>query len=239
MARKSIMDMLPVPNATGTNNFIRQPNVEDDGERYLIRADFKPGRNDNVFVRYIYADRTRFVPGFFGGVVDGTSTSAWGRNFLTSHSTVGGWTKVLGATLVNEARISWARGVSDGQQDPFGKAGPSVPGRARRPGGAGRRHRHRHHRAPAPRVAELHAEVPAHRPGPVPQHAVVAARQPPVQGRHRHHGADEQPSTSTSRRPAATCSSAASSPATPIADFLLGYARTAELSNVHIVNQRR
>ena len=31
------------------------------------------------------------VPGWFGGVLDGTSTSAWGRNFLDSHAVVGGW----------------------------------------------------------------------------------------------------------------------------------------------------
>ncbi|MGH9203163.1 MAG: hypothetical protein ACRD2A_18200, partial [Vicinamibacterales bacterium] len=34
-----IMALVPVPNATtGNNNFIRQPNVEDNGERYLVRT---------------------------------------------------------------------------------------------------------------------------------------------------------------------------------------------------------
>ena len=63
------------------------------------------------------------MPGFFGGVLDGTSTSAWGRNYLKSHGAVGGWTKVLGSSLVNEARFSWARGINDGTQDPFGEDG--------------------------------------------------------------------------------------------------------------------
>ena len=98
------MALVPLPNATGSNNFIRQPNVEDESDRYLVRVDMPLG-NDNLFVRYIYSDRFRFVPGWFGGVLDGTSTSAWGRNFLDSHAVVGGWTKVLGATLVNEARV--------------------------------------------------------------------------------------------------------------------------------------
>ena len=34
-----------------------------------------------------------------------------------------GWTKVIGTTLVNEARLSYARGTNDGTQDPFGEDG--------------------------------------------------------------------------------------------------------------------
>lgn len=122
-----IASMLPVPNAAGNNNLIRQPNVQDESERYLARVDVPLG-NDNVFVRYIYSDRFRFVPGFVGGILDGTSTSAWGRNYLKSHGLVGGWTKVMGISLVNEARISYARGTNDGTQDPFGEDGNSQIG---------------------------------------------------------------------------------------------------------------
>jgi hypothetical protein len=118
-----IMALVPLPNTTGGNNFIRQPNVEDESERYLGRVDFRVSDNDTVFGRYIYSDRFRFVPGWFGGVLDGTSTSAWGRNYLKSHGAVVGWTKVLGSSLVNEARFSYARGVNDGTQDPFGESG--------------------------------------------------------------------------------------------------------------------
>jgi outer membrane receptor protein involved in Fe transport len=118
-----IIAMLPLPNTTGGNNYINQPNVEDESERYLGRVDFRLTDNDNLFARYIYSDRFRYVPGFLGGIIDGTSTSAWGRNFLKSHGAVVGWTKVLGSALVNEARFSYARGVNDGTQDPFGQDG--------------------------------------------------------------------------------------------------------------------
>ena len=77
---RAIMDLVPLPNTTGSNNFIRQPNVEDESDRYLARVDFRPGNNDTIFARYIYSDRSRFVPGWFGGVLDGTSTSAWSTN---------------------------------------------------------------------------------------------------------------------------------------------------------------
>src|SRR5687768_1162366 len=84
----AIMAMVPLPNTTGPNNFIRQPNVEDDSDRYLARVDLPIGNSNNLFVRYIGSNRVRFVPGWFGGVLDGTSTSAWGRNFLDSHAIV-------------------------------------------------------------------------------------------------------------------------------------------------------
>ena len=119
----SILSMMPLPNTTGPNNFIRQPNVEDESDRYMLRVDLPIGNSNNLFVRYIGSNRIRFVPGWFGGVLDGTSTSAWGRNFLDSNALVGGWNKVLGSSLVNESRISYARGTNDGQQDPFGESG--------------------------------------------------------------------------------------------------------------------
>ena len=119
----NIMALVPLPNTTGPNNFIRQPNVEDDSDRFLGRVDMPLGGGGHVFARYIGSDRFRFVPGWFGGVLDGTSTSAWGRNFLKSHAVVGGWTKVLGSNLMNEARFSYARGTNDGKQDPFGESG--------------------------------------------------------------------------------------------------------------------
>jgi len=120
--------LLPLPNTTGGNNFIRQPNVEDESDRFLGRVDMHLSDNDTVFARYIWSDRFRYVPGWFGGIVDGTSTSAWGRNYLKSNGLVGGWTKVLGSSLVNEARFSWARGTNDGTQDPFGEDGNSQIG---------------------------------------------------------------------------------------------------------------
>jgi hypothetical protein len=124
----SIAALLPDPNTPGANNFIRQPNVEDNSDRFLGRVDVHLTDSDTVFGRYIWSDRFRYVPGFFGGILDGTSTSAWGRNYLKSNGVVGGWTKVLGSNLVNEVRVSYARGINDGTQDPFGEDGNSQIG---------------------------------------------------------------------------------------------------------------
>jgi outer membrane receptor protein involved in Fe transport len=235
---KAILDLVPLPNADGSNNFIRQPNVEDNGERYLVRGDVKAGSADNVFVRYIYADRTRFVPGFFGGIVDGTSTSAWGRNFLTSHSTMLGWTRVIGPALVNEARVSWARGISDGQQDPFGQSGPKVPGVPDNPVVAG-----------GVIGIDLSGYIRIGSPNFMPKYQHTDQVQylntlTWLRGAHSLKlGADimmpmnneyvDIPSTRGNVGFNGQFTGHA------VADLLLGYARQAELSNVHIVNQRR
>lgn len=238
---RNIMNLLPLPNASGTNNFIRQPNVEDDGERYLVKGDFKASDHDNLFVRFIYTDRTRFVPGFIGGLLDGTSTSAWGRNFLESYSTVGGWTKVLGDTMVNELRVSWARGVSDGQQDPFGEDGLAQIGFKGVPAN------------PAVLGGIMGVDIAGHirlgSPNFMPKYQHTDQVQylntlSWLRGRHQFKfGADimlpmnneyiDIPSTRGNLQFSGQYTGNA------LADFMLGWARTAELSNVHLVNQRR
>lgn len=235
---KAFLELVPLPNTSGSNNFIRQPSVEDDGERYLVRSDVKLGAHDNVFVRYIYTDRLRFVPGFFGGVVDGTSTSAWGRNFLTSHSTIAGWTKVISSTLVNEARVSWARGVSDGQQDPFGVAGPKVPGVPDNPVVAG-----------GIIGVDISGNLRLGSPNFMPKYQHTDQVQylntlSWLRGAHNvKAGADiMMPMNNEYFDIPATRGNVGFNgqfTGNAVADFLLGYARLAELSNVHIVNQRR
>jgi hypothetical protein len=238
---RNILAMLPQPNTTGSNNFINQPSVKDDGERYILRTDLRAGPNDNVFIRYIYTDRLRFVPGWFGGTLDGTSTSAWGRNFLKSHSTVGGWTKVLSSTLVNELRIAWTRGISDGQQDPFGDDALGQIGFKGVP--------------PDPAVLggivgiDISGHIRLGSPNFMPKFQHTDQVQylntlSWLRGNHQlKFGADilapmkneymDIPSTRGNLGFTNQFTGNA------FADFLLGYARQAELSNVHIVNQRR
>lgn len=123
-----ILAMVPLPNAAGSNNFIRQPDISDDNDRFSGRLDLRASSSDNLFARYSYNKRFRFVPGWFGGLIDGSSTSAWGRNDLNSQSAVFGWTKILGPAVVNEFRLAWAQGRSDGYQDPKGEDGMSAIG---------------------------------------------------------------------------------------------------------------
>ncbi|HXF05827.1 MAG TPA: TonB-dependent receptor [Blastocatellia bacterium] len=121
-----ILSLVPLPNivpATGplnVNNYVRVPTIEDDTDSYTVRGDWHPNPRNTIFVRYTYSDRFRFVPGAFGGIIDGTSTSAFGRLFMKAHSAAIGWNRLIGSRAVNEFRIGWGRNDSTGVQDPFG-----------------------------------------------------------------------------------------------------------------------
>jgi carboxypeptidase family protein/TonB-dependent receptor-like protein len=128
----AVLALLPDPNAPGANNFVRSDaEVIDNADRLLGRVDLRLSNTDNVFARYIYTTRTRVIPGWFGGMVDGTSTSAFGDQKMKSHGLVAGWTRIFSPSVVNEFRFSWAGTDSQAVQIPFGEAPPAaarVPG---------------------------------------------------------------------------------------------------------------
>jgi len=122
----AVLALVPEPNQPGANNFFRTPDLLDDSDRVLGRLDWKPTGSDSMFARYLYANRTRFIPGAFGGVVDGTGTSAFGDQTMKAQGLVLGWTRILSPTVVNEFRFSWSKADSDAVQEPFGQLPPSA-----------------------------------------------------------------------------------------------------------------
>ena len=124
---KRILDLVPLPNLPGSGplgnvfNFLRTPTLIDDTDKFTVRGDWQINANNNIFVRYTFSDRFRYVPGMFGGIIDGTSTSAFGRLFMKGHSAAIGWNRTLGPRVLNEFRLGWGRNASNGVQDPFGK----------------------------------------------------------------------------------------------------------------------
>jgi Carboxypeptidase regulatory-like domain/TonB-dependent Receptor Plug Domain len=132
----AIINLVPLPNQPGANNFFRTADLIDNSDRWLGRADYKPSVNDSVFGRYIYSNRTRQIPGAFGGVVDGTGTSAFGNQTIKTNAFVGGWTRVMSSNKVNEFRVSWSRSTSDAVQQSFGLTPPTaatIPGSVTNP----------------------------------------------------------------------------------------------------------
>ncbi len=130
-AAAAILALVPVANQPGANNFFRTADLLDNSDRFLGRFDLKPSVNDSLFGRYIYSTRTRQIPGAFGGIVDGTGTSAFGNQTIRTNALVGGWNRMLSSKAVNEFRFSWSQATSDAQQQPFGIEPPAaamIPG---------------------------------------------------------------------------------------------------------------
>src|SRR5262249_2667801 len=99
-----ILDLVPLPNQPGANNFSRQADSIDNSDRVIGRLDVRFSPKDTVFGRYIYSNRTREIPGAFGGIIDGTGTSAFGNQTIKTNAFVGGWTRIFSPTIVNEFR---------------------------------------------------------------------------------------------------------------------------------------
>lgn len=124
---QKVFALLPPPNvvpgtgALNANNFVRVPNIIDDTDSYTVRGDWQVNTNNSFFVRYTNSDRFRFVPGVFGGIIDGTGTSAFGRLSMKGQSASIGWNTTIGTRMVNEFRLGWGRNNSRGVQDPFGQ----------------------------------------------------------------------------------------------------------------------
>jgi hypothetical protein len=132
----AILALVPMPNQPGANNFFRTGDLLDNADRLIGRGDLKPDANDSIFGRYIYSNRMRQIPGAFGGVVDGTGTSAFGNQTIKTNAFVGAWTRVLSSAMVNEFRFSWSQATSDAVQQPFGvqpPAGATIPGSVTNP----------------------------------------------------------------------------------------------------------
>ena len=123
---QKILALLPAPNvvpgtgALNLGNFIRNPGIRDDTDSYTGRFDWQQSAKNSFFVRYTLSDRFRYVPGIFGGVVDGTGSSANGRLNMKGQSAAVGWTRVVSSRLINEFRLGWGRNNSLAVQDPFG-----------------------------------------------------------------------------------------------------------------------
>ncbi len=125
---RQMMDMFPLPNAAGASNFFRTANTTDNSQRYLGRVDLHVSNADNFFVRYFQSDRDRFIPGNFGGIADGTSTSAWGRQNMKTKTLAGGWNHTVTSSSLNEFRFGYNSADSTANQDPFGQTGINLGG---------------------------------------------------------------------------------------------------------------
>lgn len=140
---QKLLNLFPLPNQRGLvsniNNFARTGALVDDTDSYDARVDWNANEKNLVFVRYTGSDRIRDIPGYLGGIADGTSTSAWGNATLKSYSAVLGWTHIFGPQVVNDFRLGFVRNFAYDQQQPFGlnKTSDYVPGVPDNPAVAG------------------------------------------------------------------------------------------------------
>ncbi len=127
--------LYPNPTLGGTsNNFARTPTLTDDADRFTTRIDYSIDSKHSIFGRYVYSKRDRFVPGFFGGVADGTDTSAWGLTTVKTNAFLTGWNYSISSNIFNQFRFglnfadatSTQEPANEGNSSSFIKGSPDV-----------------------------------------------------------------------------------------------------------------
>jgi hypothetical protein len=118
-----LMNVFPLPNQPGElNNYARTGSLSDDNDSIDARVDWNASDRNLVFWRYTGSNRNRIVPGNFGGLADGTSTSAWGNSTLKSYNGVIGWTHVFSPAVVDDLRLGFSRNTAVAYQLSYGLA---------------------------------------------------------------------------------------------------------------------
>ena len=82
----------------------------------------------DMFGRFFYSDRDRFIPGNYGGIADGTSSSAFGKQNMKTYTFAAGWNHTLAASALNEFRFGYNKANSNAVQEPFGQTGIPLSG---------------------------------------------------------------------------------------------------------------
>ncbi len=126
-----LLSVFPLPNLPGElNNYARTGALSDDDDTTDARVDWNASDKNLVFFRYTGANRARAVPGYFGGLADGSPTSSWGSSTLTSENAAIGWTRVVNPAIVNDLRLGFSRNTAVDYQQSYNLAPASdyVPG---------------------------------------------------------------------------------------------------------------
>lgn len=121
----------PAPNLPGrSNNFIRTPGITDDNDRFTTRIDYKLNESNDIFGRYAIGKRSRFLPGVFGGIADGSDSSARGVTTVKNQSFLIGWNSIITSNMVNQFRFgyNYANAVTVHEAFGQGSSGDFVPG---------------------------------------------------------------------------------------------------------------
>ena len=170
----AILEMVPMPNAAGQQQ-LHPPARHHRRQRPLL-GPLRSARIDRTTTSSCATATTSgsaSCPGWFGGLLDGSSTSAWGRNDLNSQSAVARVdedSRPLRRQRIPVGVVAGALGRLPGSQGRRRHGDDRIHRRPRREP-HGRHHRRRRAGAHPHGLAELHAEVPAHRSDAVHRHA--------------------------------------------------------------------
>ena len=117
-----LLKLYPEPNTNQAGgNFISSPNLTDSTDQYLIKLDHRTAHNDTLTGRYSYTRYNIFNP-FTPGQETTAIPGYGGFDYGGTHLFSIGYTRIISAASLNEARLGFARNT-DSQ---YNQAGPQA-----------------------------------------------------------------------------------------------------------------
>jgi len=109
---RNLLNLIPLPNATGTENGTRDNFVASGSELFNndtfdVRMDDRISSRLNVFGRYSFADYTRDGPTAFGQGGGAELVSLGGTSKVRNHSLAAGFDRTIGTKMVADFRIGY------------------------------------------------------------------------------------------------------------------------------------
>jgi hypothetical protein len=104
-----LLNLYPPPsNGNLFTNYASSPMLNEHRNAFDTRMDINKGDKDQIFARFSYVDDPQYIPGPFGGIVDGGAFQQ-GYQTAASIAAVASWTRTISPTTVNEARLGFNR----------------------------------------------------------------------------------------------------------------------------------
>jgi len=98
---QKVLALFPSPNTPGVVNYTNQTPQQQQNDQYDGRADYSLSRADRIFVRYLFGNSNILFPG--------SLPTFNGYQHFRGQNLVGGWTRVLGPSAINDVRIGYQR----------------------------------------------------------------------------------------------------------------------------------
>ncbi len=98
---QKVLTLFPAPNTPGVVNYTNQTPQQQNNDQFDVRVDANLSKVNTLFVRYLLGNSNIVFPGAL------PSFNAY--QHFRGHNLVGGWTRVLGPSTINDLRIGYQK----------------------------------------------------------------------------------------------------------------------------------
>lgn len=102
---QKVLALYPAPNRVGNPNFVNNSPLRRPDDQFDVRVDEDLSEKDRLFGRYLFGNTDQLFPGNFDPFNN--------YQHFRGQNVVGGWTRMISPTLINDLRIGYQRDYLD------------------------------------------------------------------------------------------------------------------------------